>query len=103
METFEAIAKANGATFAVYKNRGVGGIKPVKPGEDDGPAEPVYLLTGTRPEERKLWPKFEDMAKAGNMIPRIVSTKWLLDVAMSQDVKWSEDYLIQNQADDLVR
>jgi hypothetical protein len=35
------------------------------------------------------------MAKAGNMIPRVVNYEWLLDVAMSQQLKWNERYLIE--------
>lgn len=93
--TYEAIVKSNGGIFCTYTARGGSKIKPTNPEDDDGPPEPVYLLTGTRPEERKLWPKFTEMAKAGNMIPRIVHSEWLLDVAMSQLLKWDDAYLVQ--------
>jgi hypothetical protein len=96
-ETYQAIAEANSATFSVYRAKGGATIKPTKPEEDDGPPEPVYLITGSRPEERRLWSRFEEMAKAGNMVPRIVKAAWLLDVAMSQQFKWDEKYLISNQ------
>lgn len=92
-ETYKAIVESNGGIFSVYRARGGSTIRPTKPEEDDGPPEPVYLLTGTRPEERKLWDKFTEMAKAGNMIPRIVTHEWLLDVAMSQQLKWNDRYL----------
>jgi len=94
-DTYKAIAESNGATFCLYRGRGGAMIKPTKPEEDDGPPESVYLLSGTRPEERKLWSKFEDMAKAGNMIPQIVGYHWLLDVAMAQELKWDDKYLIE--------
>jgi len=91
-DTYKAIVNANGGLFGVYRGRPT--IKPTKPEEDTGPPEPVYLLTGTRPEERKLWPKFLEMAKAGNMVPRIVHSEWLLDVAMSQQLRWDKSYLV---------
>lgn len=93
-ETYKSIVIANGGMFSIYRARGGSTIRPTNPEEDEGPPEPVYLITGTRPDEKKLWPKFTEMAKAGNMIPRIVSTEWLLDVAMSQQLKWKDDYLV---------
>lgn len=97
-ETYKSIVESNGGIFSIYRARGGSTIKPTKPEEDDGPPEPVYLLTGTRPEERKLWEKFSEMAKAGNMIPRIVVHEWLLDVAMSQQLRWSEKYLARSES-----
>jgi hypothetical protein len=92
-KTYQAIVESNGGVFNTYKAKGGPTIKPTDPEDDDGPPEPVYLLTGPRPDERSLWPKFTAMAKAGNMIPRIVNAEWLLDVAMSQQLKWNNSYL----------
>ncbi len=88
--TYKAIVEANGGTFALYSGRPI--IKKTSAEEDDGPAEPVYLLTGQTPDEKKLWHKFEEMARDGNMIPRVVEAEWLLDVAMSQQHKWHDKY-----------
>jgi len=55
-DTYKDIVESNGGTFLIYRARGGATIKPTAPEEDDGPAEPVYLLSGTRPEEKKLWP-----------------------------------------------
>ncbi len=93
-DTYKSIVEANGGTFYIYRGRPT--IKKTAPEEDEGPAEPVYLITGQRPDEKKLWPKFTQMAEDGNMIPRIVITEWLLDVAMSQQHKWSDKYLAVN-------
>jgi hypothetical protein len=95
-DTYKAIVKANGGEFFLYRGKGGAMIKPTKPEEDSIGPEPVYLITGLRPEERKLWPKFTEMAENGNMIPRIVHSEWLLDVAMSQQLKWGEGYLAIN-------
>jgi hypothetical protein len=96
-ETYKSIVKANGGEFFLYRGKGGAMIKPTKPEEDDVGPEPVYLITGPRPEERKLWPKFTEMAESGNMIPRIVHSEWLLDVAMSQQLKWNDFYLATNE------
>jgi hypothetical protein len=93
--TYQSIVQANGGTVAIYRGRPV--IKKTSPEEDDGPAEPVYLITGQKPSERQLWKKFSDMAKEGNMIPRIVETEWILDVAMSQQLKWNDRYLTESK------
>ena len=92
-ETYKSIVKANGGEFFLYTGKGGAMIKPTKPEEDDIGPEPVYLLTGPRPEERKLWPKFTEMAENGNMVPKIVHSEWLLDVAMSQQLKSGDPYL----------
>jgi hypothetical protein len=94
-ETYKAIAEANGAIFYVYRGRG-GFVLQKSVGEDDDYVEPVYLLSGTKPEEKNLWPKFEKMASDGGLEPRIVVTDWLLDSAMSQEIKWDNSYLVAN-------
>ena len=91
-DTYREIIEANGGTFGIYTGKPT--IKKVNPEDDEGPAEPVYLISGQRPDEKKLWPKFAEMAEEGNMIPRIVDPEWLLDVALSQQQKWKESYLI---------
>jgi len=95
-DTFKSIVEANGGTFSVYRARGGSTIRPTKEEEEDEDLEPVYLLTGVRPEERRLWLKFEEMARDGHMEPRIVHSDWLLDVAMSQQLKWDDRYLAVN-------
>jgi Regulator of Ty1 transposition protein 107 BRCT domain len=92
--TFKAIVESNGGTFYVYRGRG--GFVLKKDSDEDIIDEPLYLLSGVKPEEKKLWPKFEEMARAGGMQPRIVVTEWLLDTAMSQEMRWDESYLTTN-------
>ncbi len=92
--TYKEIVEANGGTIYLYTGRPV--VKKIDPEEDDGPAEPVYLITGHTPKEKALWPTFEQMAKEGNMIPRVVVAEWLLEVAMAQHHKWNMKYLAVN-------
>jgi len=93
-DTYKAIVEANGGHFAVYRGRGGTVIKPTDEVEDE--EEPVYLLSGLKADEKRLWPKFEQMARDGKMEPRVVLTEWLLDTAMSQEIRWDESYLISN-------
>jgi hypothetical protein len=93
-ETYKEIVEANGGHFAVYNGKPV--IKKVDPAEDEMGGEPVYLVSGDKPSERRLWSSFVEMAEAGNMEPRIVTTEWLLDVAMAQQLKWDDKYLIES-------
>ncbi|KAI1454449.1 BRCT domain-containing protein [Annulohypoxylon moriforme] len=93
---YRHIAEANGAMFMMYNARSGTTIKPTKPEEDEGGPDPVYLLSNTSPEEKRLWKRFEDMARNGNMEPRIVAADWLLDVVMNQKVMFDEKYLVTN-------
>lgn len=96
-ETYRSIAEANGAIFKPYTARSGTTIKPTT-AEEDGYKEPdpVYLITTNNPEERNLWPKFRKMAEDGHMEPRVVTTDWLLNVAMAQQMRWDEKYLVEN-------
>lgn len=96
-ESYRVIAEANGAMFKLYRARSGTTIKPTTVEEDGGaPPEPVYLLSSNSAAERALWPKFEEMARKGNMEPRIVAADWMLDVAMRQQVTFDEKYLVTN-------
>lgn len=95
-ESYEAIASANGAIFMVYGPKSGSTIRPTNPEDDEGGPDPVYLLTTSTPEEKKLWKRFEDMARRGNMEPRVVASDWLLDVVMKQEVSFDEKYLVAN-------
>ncbi|KAH7040347.1 uncharacterized protein B0I36DRAFT_391200 [Microdochium trichocladiopsis] len=95
-DSYKAIAEANGAIFMTYAARSGTTIRPTNPEDDvDGP-EPVYLLSTAQAAETKLWKRFEEMARKGNMEPRVVASDWLLDVAMRQELFWDEKYLVTN-------
>ncbi|KAI0187537.1 hypothetical protein EV127DRAFT_144692 [Xylaria flabelliformis] len=95
-ESYQAIAEANGAIFMVYGPRSGSTIKPTNPEDDEGGPDPVYLLSTSTPEEKKLWKRFEDMARRGNMEPRVVASDWLLDVVMKQEISFDKKYLVSN-------
>ncbi|KAJ3558793.1 hypothetical protein NPX13_g9642 [Xylaria arbuscula] len=95
-ESYQAIADANGAQFLVYGPKSGNTIKAINPEDDEAGPDPVYLLSTSTPEEKKLWKRFEDMARRGNMEPRVVASDWLLDVVMKQEVSFDEKYLVKN-------
>ncbi|KAF3761378.1 hypothetical protein M406DRAFT_294946 [Cryphonectria parasitica EP155] len=94
-ESYRPIAEANGAIFKTYNGR-TSTIKVTPPEEDSQGPEPVYLLTTNSKAEQNLWPRFEKMARDGNMLPRIVCVDWLLWVAMNQELAFHEKYLAEN-------
>ncbi|KAG6311607.1 hypothetical protein E4U44_004143 [Claviceps purpurea] len=96
-DSYRSIAEANGAIFKLYRARSGTTIKPTT-AEQDGFAkpDPVYLLSGNSPEERKMWVRFRNMAEQGHMEPRIVAPDWLLDVAMAQQVRFDSKFLVEN-------
>ncbi|CAN8097960.1 unnamed protein product [Discula destructiva] len=94
-DSYRAIAEANGAIFKTYTGR-TSTIKVINPEEDSQGPEPVYLLSSSSKQERDLWPKFEKMARDGNMKPRVVTSDWLLKVAMAQEVTFEKEDLAEN-------
>ncbi|KOS17383.1 BRCT-containing protein 1 [Escovopsis weberi] len=95
-DSYRAIAEANGATFKLYRARSGTTIKPTTAEEDgNAPPEPVYLLSGTSADEKAVWARFRKMAEAGHMEPRVVMPEWLLDVAMAQQVRFKDRFLLE--------
>ncbi|KAF4972278.1 hypothetical protein FSARC_1114 [Fusarium sarcochroum] len=96
-DSYKAIAEANGATFKLYRARSGTTIRPTTAEEEgNAPPEPVYLLSSSGHDERPLWNRFREMARKGNMEPRIVAPDWLLDVAMAQQVRFDDKFLVEN-------
>ena len=69
--------------------------------ENDEP-EYIYLISGVKPEEQRLWPKFRQMVTAVGKLPRIVRTDWMLDMALSQQAHWKDTYEVTVGEDDFV-
>lgn len=96
-ESYKAIAEANSAIFKIYRARSGTTIKPTTAEEDgNAPPEPVYLISSVSNEEKQMWVRFRNMARKGNMEPRVVAPDWLLDVAMAQQVRFDKKFLVEN-------
>lgn len=98
-ETYRSIVETNGGKCLLYRGRAGSttlsrvGLGEVENPEPDTP-EYVYLISGTTHDEARLWPKFRQMAQGTGRIPRIVKTDWMLDLALSQAVRWHDAYQV---------
>ncbi|MCJ1284791.1 hypothetical protein MMC26_004127 [Xylographa opegraphella] len=98
-DTYKAIVEVNGGKCMLYRAR-AGSIVAAKVGsldeeeEEEGSEELeyIYLISGVKPEEQRLWPKFRQMVTAVGKLPRIVRTDWMLDLALSQQARWEDTY-----------
>ena len=98
-EAYKTIVTANGGECLLYKARASSSalVPPASGDREDSDPDPsasdyLYLISGTTPEEAKLWPKFRQMAQSKGRISRIVQNNWLLDQAIRQEVRWLDDY-----------
>lgn len=101
-QPYKDIVTENGGDCRVYKARAssVALISTTEGDreEDDSQSstpEYLYLVSGTSPEEVKLWPKFRQMAQGKGRIARIVNKDWVLNLAINQEIRWSPDYEIK--------
>ena len=98
-DTYKSITEVNGGKCMLYRARAISNPAS-RLGRDenfsDSESEPefVYLLSGTSAEEAKLWPRFRSMAEAMGKTPLIVKTDWLLNLALSQQMTWSDTYTL---------
>lgn len=98
-ENLVSIAKANGASCTLYRGRAGADSALRAASADEGSdtetkPEEAFLLSGTTPQEAKIWSKFRSMAEKYNKIPRIVQSDWLLHAALSQKLQSSEEHAL---------
>ncbi|KAL9608825.1 MAG: hypothetical protein Q9167_006360 [Letrouitia subvulpina] len=99
-DTYKSIVEANGGKCVLYRARAGSTATARTGGLDDDDADQmdvdtpdyIYLISGTTPEEAKLWPKFRQMAQGTGKLPRIVRTDWMLDLALRQEIQWHDGY-----------
>ncbi|KAI9698918.1 MAG: hypothetical protein M1836_003107 [Candelina mexicana] len=97
-ETYKAIIEANGGSCLMYRARSgtVISSKSTSIDDDDDDEKKqedfVYLISGTTAEEKKLWSKFRSAVQEKDMKPRIVRTDWMLNLAMSQEMRWDDSF-----------
>ncbi|CRG84886.1 Regulator of Ty1 transposition protein 107 [Talaromyces islandicus] len=99
-DAFKSIVEANGGECTLFRGR----VSIHDTRRDDSSSDmeeddsdhsmknDVFLLSGEEPEHAKLWPRFRQMVYEVGKTPRIVNVNWLLDSAMSQEVRWKDDY-----------
>ncbi|KAF6221067.1 hypothetical protein HO133_002748 [Letharia lupina] len=97
-ETYKSIAEVNGGKCLMYRAR-AGFTATLRAGldeegDDSEASSPgyVYLISGTTPEEAKLWPKFRQMIDGLGKNPLVVRHDWIVDLALSQKHQWRDSY-----------
>jgi hypothetical protein len=105
-DTFKEIITVNGGAAFLYQGR-TGMQLPKRRLRDDpqsglesqnqGGAEEfdyVYLVSGSSENDQKLWRNFRNVAHKQDVEARIVSTDWLLNAAMTQQITFNEKWLL---------
>lgn len=95
-DTYKAIVEVNGGKCMLYRARAgqtlrAGSAESPSDAESDEPLE-VFLVSGTNPEDARLWPRFRQMVEANGKTPRIVKYDWLLNAALFQHTKLTASY-----------
>lgn len=97
-ETYKSIVEVNGGKCLMYRAR-AGSTATLRVGVDEenngskaGTPGYVYLISGTSPEEAKLWPRFRQMIEGMGTNPLVVRHDWILDLALSQKHQWRDFY-----------
>lgn len=107
-DAFNKIVAANGGTCMKWKGRSTAlnatkrtidvADKEVSQNQVEDEGDVLYLLSEKTEKEAKLWPKFRELAKKHDMVPRIVTTEWLLFVAMAQYVHWDPEWELKEES-----
>lgn len=96
-ETYQAIVEANGGKCLVFRGRPGTMLTSQRArsenGEEDEDIEAeVFLISGREPEQQRLWSKFRQMVENSRKLPKVVRSDWVLDTAMSQEIKPIDGY-----------
>lgn len=101
-DAFKSIVDANGGECNLFRGRVTYQAKREESedesGDDDHPnRKEVYLLSSISVEHQKLWPRFRQLVHNMDKTPRIVKVDWLLDMAMSQELRDAEEYELNEE------
>ncbi|KAF2276225.1 BRCT domain-containing protein [Westerdykella ornata] len=106
-ETFKEIIVANGGQCHLWKGRATKvsaykrtintSDKDVSQNQEEDEGDGLYLISEAKKSELPLWTKFRELAQKHDMIPRIVTTEWILFVAMAQYVHWDEKWELKEE------
>nr|POE47752.1 brct-containing protein 1 [Quercus suber] len=89
-ETYKDIIEVNGGSPYLWSGRT--GVTMHEGVDGD---EHAYLVCGETPDEVKLIKQFRDQAIKAHLKPRVLSSNWLLNLAMSQEVMFQPAWELQ--------
>jgi hypothetical protein len=101
-EAFKSIVDANGGECNLFRGR-VSYQSKREESDDESEDErhsnrkEIYLLSSIATEHQKLWPRFRQLVHNMGKTPRIVRVDWLLDMAMSQELREAEEYELNEE------
>ena len=96
-DTYRDIIETNGGNCVVFKGRTNSLSAAIQDTETSELDSYVYLLSGESKAEEVLWPKFREQAEVIRRKARVVKTDWMLDLALSQHIRWDRTYEIEGQ------
>ncbi|OAG43848.1 hypothetical protein AYO21_02075 [Fonsecaea monophora] len=95
-DIFKTIVAANGGRCMLWKNRKgtrvPSGRADSELSTDTEENHDVYLLSDNGKENHGLWSRFREMAEGSRKVPKIVTSDWLLETAMSQEIQPTKVY-----------
>ncbi|KAE8152133.1 BRCT domain-containing protein [Aspergillus avenaceus] len=98
-EAFKSIVDTNGGSCILFRGR-VSYQSQREDMDDASDSQAVYLLSSVAPDQQRVWPRFRQMVEAMGKTPKIVRVDWLLDMAMSQELRDADAYgLDEDMAD----
>lgn len=107
IDTFKEIIAANGGRCQQFSGRTANitaskrtvdtSNKEISQNQEEDEGDVLYLISEPVKSEFPLWAKFRELAKKHDMVPRIVTTEWLLFIAMAQYVHWDPSWELNEQ------
>ena len=95
-DTFKGIVEANGGRCMLWKNRKGTMVPSTRADSEDSTDteanNDVYLLSDDSKENQGLSLRFKEMVQDSRKVPKIVKTDWLLETAMSQQIRPTKPY-----------
>ncbi|KAJ5168293.1 uncharacterized protein N7482_003887 [Penicillium canariense] len=99
-DAFKSIVEANGGECMLFRGRlGLANNSRREESDDDddmqdyeGGRHEAFLLSSAERKHARLWPRFCQVAGDIKRTPRIVRVDWLLDMAMSQELRSADEY-----------
>lgn len=105
-DAFKSIVEANGGECLLFRGRLALANNSRREESDDEDSEmdsddsgrnEVFLLSSAETKHARLWPRFRQVASDVKRTPRIVRVDWLLDMAMSQELRAADEYELSEE------
>lgn len=106
LDAFKSIVEANGGECLLFRGRLALANNSRREESDDEDGETnddeagrneVFLLSSAESKHARLWPRFRQVAEDVKRTPRIVRVDWLLDMAMSQELRSADEYELSDE------